>query len=241
MALSVTSAGGGIGMLIIPHLLKYLIEQNGWRYGMMLLGCMAAQGCILGALSRSEPVSTNNSCSGGNIRLFNNFDFFLLFSVMFLWNFGAVMAIVFLADFAKASGLSKTMAAIQISLIGAFSVGVRLTLGLILKFCHVDIIFSFAIGCVLRGLGMALLPLMSDHFWYTAACCVVNGIGYGIQFGMLTPTFMKVFTPQMAVSAIGMCMVACGGGSLGGPPLAGKVLYTSQQTQYWPIVFAGLY
>jgi hypothetical protein len=44
--------GSGLGAFVFAPFTKYLIESSGWRYTMVLLGCITLQCCVFGALLR---------------------------------------------------------------------------------------------------------------------------------------------------------------------------------------------
>ena len=230
IALAVSSTGGGIGMLTIPYLLHYLIREYGWRYTIMLLGCGSAQGCIVGLLSREREIkrdpSTTKPQAGKTLKLFFNFNFDMLFLTLLLWNFGGLMSLFYLADMVKESGFTKEEAALTISMIGASSIGIRIILSITgTLFFTMDVLLSFTIGCILCGMGIFIRPFTSSHFWFMILGSVISGTGYGIQVGMMVPSFLKLFSPEMAVSALGLALLAVMAGSLCGPIVAGTFTF----------------
>ena len=57
VANGVTLASPGIGIVAVPYLLRWLIEDYGWRFAMSLCGCFMAQVGTLMSLCRSwEPL-----------------------------------------------------------------------------------------------------------------------------------------------------------------------------------------
>ena len=131
------------------------------------------------------------------------------------------MPLVLMADLAKDSGLNKVMGSLMVSMLGVSSVVIRLAMGFCGRWCDFDVIILFAIGCAIRGAAVVVMPLMSYKFWYAALCNIFNGVGYGLQFGMLTATFARVFPADIFISAVGIGMVPCAMGALSGPPFGG--------------------
>ncbi|XP_076455244.1 monocarboxylate transporter 14-like [Babylonia areolata] len=50
VANGVTLGSPGIGVLVTPYLLRWLIESYGWRFAMAAYGCFMAQTCVLASL-----------------------------------------------------------------------------------------------------------------------------------------------------------------------------------------------
>ena len=222
-ALAITSTGSGIGMLTIPHLMHHLIRTMGWRMTMVILGCIMAQLHIFIVIAvPTRPMqNVNNNRKNVLKETLLNVEFLLLFLTQICWNFGGLMAFVFMADLAKNGGLEKGQSALLISAIGISSVSIRLILAFVDNCYHFDVILLFAIGNILRGLCVVIIPLATDLFWYSILCSIGIGVGFGLQLGMLVPTFTNVFgqdavTLAMGASTVGSCI-----GSLAGPPVAG--------------------
>ena len=106
-----------------------------------------------------------------------------------LWNFGGVIAFVFTADLANDNSLTKIAATLLVSIVVLSSVFIRLLLGLVGKYVYLDVIISFATGHILRGIGIILLPLSINLIWYSCLCSIGIGVGFGIQVGLLVPTY----------------------------------------------------
>ena len=62
VANGVTLASPGIGIVAVPYLLRWLIEDYGWRFAMSLCGCFMAQVgtvmslCVMSLCQSSEPL-----------------------------------------------------------------------------------------------------------------------------------------------------------------------------------------
>ena len=189
---------------------------------MVALASLAAQGFYLSLLvgqgPKRQPVSVMKF-----VKVMRGLDFYLLFLNMFAWNFGGLMSFVFLGDLARGGGIEKNRAALLVSMVGFTSVSSCLGLGVLTKYVVFNEFFTFALGCIMRGTAMILFPLQAADWWYLVLWTIVSGIGYGINIGMIVPTFLKVYPIEEATFAFSLTMVACGAGSLGGPPLAGRV------------------
>ena len=223
-ALAITSTGAGIGMLTIPHLLHHLIRTMDWRMTMVILSCIMAHLHIIIVIAiPKEPVqNANHKRPKVYKKTLLNVNFVLLFATQMCWNFGGLMAFVFMADLAKHDGLEKGQAALLISVIGISSVCIRLILAFVDNYYHLDVILLFVMGNILRGLCVIIIPLATNLYWYSILCSIGLGTGFGLQVGMLVPTITKVFGQDTVPFAMGAAMVASGIGSLAGPPVAGK-------------------
>ena len=57
VANGVTLASPGIGIVAVPYLLRWLIEDYGWRFAMSLCGCFMAQvGTVMSLCQSWEPL-----------------------------------------------------------------------------------------------------------------------------------------------------------------------------------------
>ena len=188
---------------------------------MIALACMTAQGFVL-ALLAGQGHRRQKTSSKQIAKIMKASDFYLLFINMFAWNFGGLMAFVFLGDLAKGGGISKDRAALLMSLVGVSSVVSRLVLGAIVNYVHLNEFFTFAFGCITRGIAVMFFPLRVDDWWYLVLWAVTSGIGYGVTVGMIVPTFLRIYPIEEATFAFSLSLVACAAGSLGGPPMAGR-------------------
>ncbi|KAK7094957.1 monocarboxylate transporter 14-like [Littorina saxatilis] len=62
VANGISLAAPGIGVLIGPYLLRWLIGAHGWRYAMSIFGCILAQTCVLACLFFPHDPSVTPSC-----------------------------------------------------------------------------------------------------------------------------------------------------------------------------------
>ena len=225
--LILTSAGAGVGILTIPYLFQYLIRTMGWRMTMIIHGCIIAQAHIIVAITIKDiPITNSKPDKNKNaLRRIVGIDLFLFFINQILWNFGGVIALVFTADLANDRNLTKTDASLLVSLVGLSSVVIRLLLGLVGKYVYLDAIIIFTLGHILRGSGIILLPLSINLLWCSCLCSIVIGVGFGIEVGLLVPSITKIFGQDQTPMAAGISLMGSGIGSLGGPPLAGEILF----------------
>ena len=228
VALTVVSMGSGVGMLVLPFLMQYLIRHYNWRYCMVFLSCITAQGCILATVVGVVKCMPNDIDTNSVVATFADYrkllktpSLYFLSLNMFLWNFGGIIAFVFMTDLAKHSGLSKVIGATLVSTIGISSVVTRLLLLVVGLYVPLNVFPIYAAGCIIRGTSMLLLPLNSEEGWYSALCSAVCGAGYGQQLGMMVPVYMKVYTPTRGAMAFALSTLSAAAGSLAGPPAAG--------------------
>ena len=199
---------------------------------MVILSCLTAQGCILATVIgviKFMPYDKDTNTAAATLadyrKLLKNPSLYFLSLNMFSWNFGGLMAFVFVADMAKHSGLSKVMGAALVSMIGVSSIVTRLLILVVGLYVPLNVFPIYLAGCIIRGTSVLLLPLNSEEGWYSILWCVVCGAGYGMQLGMLVPTYMKVYTPARGAVAFGLSTLSAAAGSLAGPPLAGRPLF----------------
>ena len=225
--LILTSMGNGIGVLTIPYLFQYLIRTMGWRMTMVIHGCIIAQAHIIVAITIKDMPIPNSKPDKKTLALRSilGIDLVLFFIHQILHNFGSVIAFVFTADLADHNNLSKKEGSLLVSIVGLSSVAIRLLLGLLGKYLYLDAIILLAIGHILRGVGIAVLPLSTNLIWHCYLCSVVIGVGFGLQMGLLVPTIVKLFGQDRTPMITGISLMAAGIGSLGGAPFAGMIRF----------------
>ena len=223
--LILTSMGNGVGVLTIPYLFQYLIRTMGWRMTMVIHGCIIAQAHIIVAITIKDIPISNPKADKKKLalRTIIGIDLILFFIHQILYNFGSVIAFVFTADLANHNNMTKKEGSLLVSIVGLSSVAIRLLLGLLGKYFYLDAIILFATGHILRGVGIAVLPLSINLIWHCYLCSVVIGVGFGLQVGLLVPSIVKIFGQDWTPMVTGISLMASGIGSLGGAPFAGKI------------------
>ncbi|KAL8608149.1 hypothetical protein ACOMHN_016604 [Nucella lapillus] len=67
VANGVTLGAPGMGVLLAPYLLRWLIQAHGWRFAMAAFGCLMAQTCVLASLLfplRASSLAPSSCCTG---------------------------------------------------------------------------------------------------------------------------------------------------------------------------------
>ena len=193
---------------------------------MVILGCLMAQAHVIIAATITDiPVHRSSKSEKMMLQSLLSVDLCLFCVNQILWNIAGVIAFVFTADLAKQYNLTKTEGSILMSLGGLSSVVICLLFGLVGKYIHMYVISLFALGHVIRGISIAVLPLTHvtvNHMWYSYLCSIGIGLGFGLQSGMLVPSIVQIFGHDQTPMITGISLMAAGIGSLGGAPLAGK-------------------
>lgn len=193
---------------------------------------MLLQLTICGALMVDPPPSTNRKMGPASdmkrnlIALLNwRFNLFLLNN--YLFNFGCLILLVFMSDYAELKGMTSQQGASLLSLIGICN-GVGRVLNSLLNLCRCNSSYIFITACTLSGVSVCFLNLPVDCsdmcFATTAVFCGAYGLLFGVQLGNLTIITHILAGVGNLNSAFGLAMLFNGAGAITGPPVAGRYL-----------------
>ncbi|XP_067945090.1 monocarboxylate transporter 3-like [Watersipora subatra] len=228
VAFSIASTGVGVGTLIMPQYIEWLLEEYGWRGAYLLTGGLMLQmvvcGVIMVDLPKPSPIITSNSKKVQPLSILTNWKFNLFLANNYLFNFGSLILFVFISDFAELQGLSRKQGSCLISVIGISNSLGRATNSLLGVFTWNRTIL-YIISCSLSGISICLinLPLACPNpcFFNLAISCAAYGLLFGIQLGNQAIVTDIISGVERLNSAFGISMLLNGVGAISGPPVAG--------------------
>lgn len=164
--------------------------------------------------------------------------FILFFINNTMWNFGSLVILMMVSDYAVTSGLSKDRAALAVSTIGFTGVLARVMAGFIGNCSCTKIVLFYNIVTVCSGICVWMVGISSDYI-YVLCCCACYGYFFGSQTGVLAITTTELFGAEKLTQAFGYIMLSHGLGALSGPPVAGAI-YDRTKSYYAAFVFGGV-
>lgn len=240
-------AGSPVFLSTLAPLNQYLFNKFGWKGSFLILGGLLLNCCVAGSLMRplnpppgkmkkDETSAAVNATKPTKITawqrvnkyldltLFKHRGFLIYLSgncIMFL---GFFAPIVFLAAYAKDTGVDEYSAAFLLSILAFVDMFARPSMGLLAnsRWIRPKIQYFFSFAVLYNGVCHILCPLAED---YTGL--VVYAIFFGFAFGMVSSvlfeTLMDLVGAERFSSAVGLTTIVECCPVLLGPPLAGTI------------------
>ena len=187
LATGITTTAGGIGGIVFPLLLQFLLGENGvgFAWSCRILGFILAALCAVANLlirvrtqtpSNSPGASFNKNASSvwPDLTIFRDKRFALASLGMFFMEFGLFVPLTYIVSYAKAHGLSTTDSFTVLSLLNAGSVFGRFLPGLLAdKIGRFNVIILSIALCAATVLGL----------WIPSGSSKAAIIGFAMTFG----------------------------------------------------------
>lgn len=169
--------------------------------------------------------SKMNCCEHSMLRHVFNFAllkdpvFVMLLMTYTLWTVQSV-ALTFLPGFAISRGLSRTNAALMLSIIGITNTIGRVVIGLITDYLKVPSIYSYTSSLLLSSIVM-FSTLWCDSFFLFALCCAIYGLCMAVNVSLRTIVIADLLGIENLTQAFGVVALFQGTAFTVCPPLAG--------------------
>ena len=243
-------AGIGVGTLVMPPLASLLIGVLGWRGAYLVLGALAlVVGSGMALLIENDPRQRGLNPDGDTeapqaaaaegvaVRdAVRSGRFISLYAACLICSFGVFVPFVHLVPFARDHGITASMAALLLSVIGVGSTAGRFFLGTIADRMGRErsLLLMFA------GMAASLsIWAVSASFWPLAVFAFVFGVFYGGWVAVLPAVVMDYFGGRNVSGIIGVLYTSVAFGTLIGPAAAGFAFDLSHSYQL-PIVASAL-
>ena len=255
IAVGISSAGGGVGAIILAPFATYLISSSDWRTAFMVIGLMACIGMIAASLvlikepgdigllpygMKSKPVEEGSakresslepaSLTLGQAWRMQPF-WFLGLSWLFL-SLGLHMVFIHVVPYSAEMGIAPMDAAFILSVIGVANIPGRLIGGKLS-----DAVGTKAVGvsCALVQFGAMLWLMGSDRLWMLYAFAVVYGFLWGGSATVITVLTGDIFGMRSLGAIMGMMSGGWAIGAAVGPAVGG---YVFDMSGHYSMAFA---
>ena len=148
-------------------------------------------------------------------------NFWLAGITMNIWNTGALIAIVFLADFAVENGMNESQGSTLVTALGVSYLITHIVTPCLLGYLHFSRLHFQSLGTFLRGASLILMPFLPT-FGYSVLLSSLYGIGFAIQMCTWFPHVIEVCGLGDMQRAAGLMIFSLFFGTLLGPPSAGQ-------------------
>lgn len=243
VALSITTSGGGLGVIVMAPFATYLIAHFGWRTAFLIIGLIAwlviASLSLLmkkdpsdigllpdGAKSEAAQARIDNGESKTQLIGFSlsqasrASQFWYLGFVWFFMSLNLYLVLVHVVPYAVDMGIPPMDAAVILSLAGGASILGRLGVG---KVSDTIGRKAPAIACTLLQVGALLWLMWSRDLWMFYTFSIVYGFTWG-GFSLITTALIgDIFGIRSIGSIMGLINVGWTLGAAAGPSIGGLI------------------
>lgn len=224
----VVKVGTAVGQIALPPVAALLIVAYGWRSALLILGITASVLLLIAALSMRRPpaVATGSSSiitgdsfaearRGPSARVF-----WTLCATQLLF-FPALMSVpLHLAVHGMDLGMTQTLAATMLSVIGAASIAGRLIMGALVDRIGGKMAYTICLLVLLFSLAALILTTEHGGLFVVVA---VYGFSHGALFVVVSPTVAEYFGMRAHGAIFGTVLFFGTLGGSVGPILTGWV------------------
>lgn len=244
----IAKAGAGVGMFILPLLAGWVTDNYSWRPAFTVFGSLSMTAIIVAALFfKTDPNQTGHlpygaidevtadanasPCQFSLWEAMATSQFWILCSIWFLAVFCVQVMLGHIAPHVSDLGISETVGASMLSLIGFASILGRLGLGSISDWLG----NRNALFIALCFLAVSLILLQfASKVWLFYLLVILYGVAHGAFFTLISPTLAEIFGLRALGSVVGAVLLSATLGGAIGPFLAGHIF---DKTDSYRLVF----
>lgn len=237
MVTGITKAGAGLGMVILPLLVNWLISSYGWRDAYVVLGIISMVGLVAAAVFlKRDPgqigqhpdgaTEPEEAVSGVGVRQFSLREvvgirqFWIFSAAWFLVHFCIQIVMLHIVPHVIEQGISTTVAATILSTIGGASILGRIGMGGVSDKLGRKATFIVAMSILAAALIWVQFAQAAWMFYLFAA---LYGIAHGAVFTLITPLLAELFGLGSLGAIFGAAtFIGTIGGAIG-PVISGRL------------------
>ncbi|MBI2329048.1 MAG: MFS transporter [Chloroflexi bacterium] len=237
MMIGITKVGAGIGIMVLPLLANWLISGYGWRQAYLIIGAITLVGIVLMALLFKRDPSqigalpdgaTELAAAGSTIktRQFSvkeamaTRQFWIFSAAWFSFMFCMQVVMLHIVPHITDIGISPTIAATIVGVIGGFSILGRF--GLPSLSDSLGTKATYLISFSLLVISLVWLQFATEA-WMFYLFAAIYGTAHGGSFALLSPMLAGLFGLQSLGAILGVTLFAGTFGSFISPLLAGRI------------------
>jgi len=254
MITGIVLAGSGVGMLIMPLGINWLISAYDWRVSCLILGIIIIIVVVLTAqFLKRDPSQVGqvahgeSNTAGEGLKLGTKAlsfkeamltrQFWLLFATMFCFGFSFTSIRVHIVPYATDLGISATSAAIILATIGGTTIIGQTTLGSAGD--KIGYRGAFLIGFVIISLAVFTL-MLGRELWMFYLSAVLFGLALGDCMTQESPLVAWLFGLESHGLFLGFCSFSYTVGAAIGPVISGYIFDVTGNYQPAFLVYVAL-
>lgn len=237
MATGITKVGTGIGILSIPVLSSWLINDYGWRNAYIWLGIIVLVGIVSAAFLLKRDPADMGLLPDGSTRIpgvglastpfqFSLWDairtrqFWICSAVWLMLTFSVRIIFVHTANNITDQGVSATVAALVLGAIGGFSIAGRITLGIVSDRLGAKSAFLISLFLLIASF---VWIQFAQEVWMFFMFAFLYGIAHGGFYTLLPVLLAELFGVHALGGIFGVVIfIGTIGGAIG-PLLGGRL------------------
>ncbi len=223
IALGISSSGIGVGILLGLPLAAWLLESDGWRETLKVLGIGGGILLLVSSLMMaSPPIKVTGKKGDGAVRKKVRTRAFWVFYLSRTFSGVPVfLALVYLPALAAAKGIGHLSAAVLVAYVGGASVLSRIGFNALAEKLGPVRLYQISSLCVAAG---CIVWIYADSLSLLIVFAAALGIGYGGLAALTAPVVIRLFGLEDVGEVLGIAMTSWGVASVVGPPLAGLLV-----------------
>ncbi|MFC1907374.1 MFS transporter [Chloroflexota bacterium] len=247
LALGIALSGEGLGTLVMPPIAAYLIADLGWRTALLIIGLMAGVVIInLSLLLKDNPslaeapnrvtppheyMKAPRSDEGQLISYsllaaLKTNSFWFLWVIWFLFSLCWHLVLTHIVPYTTDIGISATISASILALIGGITIPSRLIMGWISD--RIGRKLTATICASIQALAMIWLALSSE-LWMLYMFAAIYGLSFGGLSTMIAVLISETFGLKNLGVITGALVVGFATGAAVGPLIAGLIYDVSNE------------
>ena len=229
LVLGVVAAGVGMGQIILPPFLKFLITEFGWRDSFVITGIMT---CVFGlpaAMLLKNPPLTTNKDSENAIEPESDWStrqavraapFWLLLIIFAALVFGTNIVMQHLVAHIEDNGFDPIPAALVLTFIGVSGIFGRVISGGLADKIGSKMV---AVICLAIQILAFFSLIQAGELWEFYIVGILYGLGYGGTLPLIIKMGAEFFGTTSGGAILGMLLFGASIGGAIGVPLAGHI------------------
>jgi len=245
LATGIADSGSGIGGMILPPLVTWMMKMYGWQGATVLFGVLCLSGIMFASLmtplrnasatAKDEEKDTETQKESSHLTIWKNPFFLLVAFGNFFGHLGMFVPYTYLPDAAVVQNISTDNANYLLSAMGVTNTIGRIAFTAISDIPWVNPYWAFASSIFLCGISTFVAPLCHN---YATFIVVSLSFGFFSSCWALTPiVIVRSLGLDNLSQAMGYMMVFRGSGIVG-PPIGG-LLFDATKSYDIPFFMAG--
>ncbi|VDI55170.1 monocarboxylate transporter 12-like isoform X1 [Mytilus galloprovincialis] len=236
MASGIAISGGGIGPFILTPVFQLIYEEYNYSGYFLLLGGLALQNCVFGAIFRPSKTELAMKTANSNrtesfsdsvssyMEIVRSGSMLCVCLGFFLANISIYLLYIHYPEYCLHTKSTKMDVSIFLSIAGISGCVTRVLFGMANNSHNInELLMLFGVFSLL-GFGTIIFPLFSS---YTTAkvmfACLLGGYS-GCCWAVVNSIVINILGHERLAHGVGYLMIYCGVGTFIGPPLAGVII-----------------
>ncbi|XP_052782558.1 monocarboxylate transporter 13-like isoform X1 [Mya arenaria] len=238
LASGIAASGVGVGNIVYPALIRWLVNKYDWKQSFLILGALSLHICVFGALIKPvKRLEITEKQPILDITPFKKKGYVLLCVNVFLYCCGISALYVHLVAHAETIGFDADHSAALISGLGLANLIGRFAYGAIAQHPRCNAFVLYGGSFILSGIFICLIPA-TTNYWVILIFALCFGLLSGCFGTLLVPILISLLGLHRFANGYGCLLIFMAAGQLIGAFLAGA-MYDFTGTYTFAFVVGG--